>query len=237
MKKILLLIILINPSIIKSQPVFKNPGIPESESFEITNYISKEIGFVTTKIEIKTEEKNHVKYYHILVNEGNIYSNDIEVNYNDLTTISEKRVDLKTNNIIEYYTKSNNLVHFFNSEKKINKNFQVSDNNIYSRYAFFFSFRGFPFESANSVTFKSYMFEYGDALTMKVNNLGKKTVTVKAGSYNCYKLELSVSGWQSIFASDKYYLYFNVEKPHSFIKYEENDDGVMNANDLINIIK
>ena len=85
------------------------------------------------------------KRNHILVSEGNIFSNDIEVNYDDLTTISEKRVDLKTNNVVEYYTKSNNLVHFFNSEKKINKNFQVTDNNIYSRYAYFFSFRGFPF--------------------------------------------------------------------------------------------
>jgi hypothetical protein len=237
LKKISFCFLIIYPFIIAAQPVFKNPGIPASESFEILDFINKEVGFVTTKIEITLKERNHLKYYFISVNEGNIFSDEIEVNYDDLTTISEKRVDLKTKNIVEYYTKAGNIVHFLNNEKHINKNFQVSDKNIYSRYAYFFSFRGFPFEASNSVTFKSYMYEYGDALTMKVTNVGEKNVTVKAGTFNCYKLELSLAGWQSIFASDKFYLYFKVEPPHNFIKYEENDGGVWVANELLKINK
>lgn len=114
------------------QPVFRNPGIPASESFEITDYINGKIGFVTAKINISLKERNGQKYYSITANEGNIYLNEMEINYYDLTTISEKRIDLRTNSIVEHYTNpGNNIIHFFNKEKNINKNFYNKDRNIY----------------------------------------------------------------------------------------------------------
>ena len=80
------------------------------------------------------------------------------------------------------------------------------------------------------------MYEYGNALNMKVENVLKTRITVKAGTFECYQLKLSVTGWQSIFARDKYYFYFRVEKPHHFVKYEEKgDDGKWYTNELISI--
>jgi hypothetical protein len=222
-----------------AQPVFKNPGIPSEETYEITDYIEVINGFVTSKITISLKENNGKKYYYLFVNEGNIYSNEIELNYSDLTTITEKRIDIKSNKLIESFTNNgNNTVHFYNKEKSIDKKFNTKETNIYSRYALFFSLSGFPFDKEKKVTFKTYMFEYGDALTMKVTNIGKQKVTVKAGTYECYKLELSIAGWQSVFASDKYYLYFAVANPHHFVKYEEKkSDGSWNANELVRITK
>jgi hypothetical protein len=217
---------------ILSQPVFKNPGLPQSESYEINEHFDNKVGYITTKINIDLVEKNNSKYYTIHVNEGNLFTNNIEVNYSDLTTISEKRTNLMTNQLEQYFIKTDNNVQFYSSEKKVKKNFQTNETNIYSPLAFFISCRGFPFEIGKSVTFKSYMYEYGDVLTMKLTNTAKETVKVKAGTYECYVLELAVGGWQSFFAPDKYYLYFNVASPHNFIQYKEKLDGIWYADEL-----
>ncbi|NOU19754.1 MAG: hypothetical protein HOO91_19525 [Bacteroidales bacterium] len=55
------------------QPVFKNPGIPESESFVITDFIDNTIGCVETKIDISLKEKNNQKYYHIHIEKRIVY--------------------------------------------------------------------------------------------------------------------------------------------------------------------
>lgn len=222
-----------------AQPVLKNPGLPSLETYDISDFVSYATGYVTANIAITTKEVNGKKYYYLHTTEGNYYMNDIQVCYDDLTTVTEKRVDVRTTSIVESYTNNgNNTVHFFNKEKKIDKTFNTKEKNIYSRYALFFSLSGFPFDKQTSVTFKTYMFEYGDALTLRVTNMGKQKVTVKAGTYDCYKMELSIAGWQSIFASNKYYLYFAVAGTHHFVKYEEKyDDGKWRANELIRITK
>lgn len=220
-----------------SQPVFKNPGIPSHESFELNEFIDNTIGYVNTKIDISLKERNGQKYYSIHVDEGNVFTNEIEVNYDDLTTISEKRIDRRNNSVEEYYMNhGNGVIHFMNREKGIDKDYNNTDRNIYSRYAYFISFRGFPFETSKSVTFFTYMFEYGDALTMKATLVAKQLVTVKAGTFECYKLELSVGGWLSLFAPYKSYLYFTVDGTHQFIKYEEkSDNGGWDTDELTKI--
>jgi len=133
---------------ITAQPVFKNPGMPSLETYEITDHIDNTIGYVTTKISYSLKERNGVKYYAIFVTEGNVFSNEIEVNYADLTTILEKRVDLRSNTMIECFTNNGkNRIHLFNKDKKLDKDYTTKEKNIYSRYAYFFSFSGFPFET------------------------------------------------------------------------------------------
>ncbi len=216
-----------------AQPVFKNPGLPGSESFEIYELVDPKIGRVTTQIDIMLIVQNHLKYYMVHVKEGDLFLNTIKVRYTDLTTISEKRTDLRTNTVIQSYEKSGDTVKFYNAEKGINKTFITHETNIYSPLAFYFSFRGFPFKTGNSVSFKSYIYQYGGVLNMNLVNKGKKTVAVKSGTFECYVLELSVGGWQSLFATDKYYLYFTVAEPHIFVRYEEKIDGTWSADELL----
>jgi len=215
-----------------SQPVFKNPGLPDSESYEIYEHFDNKVGFITTKIDIDLIEKNHLKFYEIHVNEGNLFRNEIVVKYSDLTTISEIRTNLLTNKVEQYFIKNDDSIHFYSSEKNVTRKLKTSETNIYSPLAFFISCRGFPFEIGKSVTFKSYMYEYGDILTMKLANTAKETIKIKAGTFDCYVLELSVGGWQSFFAPDKYYLYFAVDSPHIFIQYREQLDGTWYTDDL-----
>ena len=215
-----------------SQPVFKNPGIPDNESFAIHEYLDTTTGYITSKVNVSLKEQNHTKYYLIHVNEGNLFENEIKVRYSDLTTISEKRTDLKTNQVVQYYIKTNDTVRFYNKEKDINKKIQTGETNIYSPLGYYFAFRGFPFKIGNSVSFKTYMYAYGGVLTMKLKNIAIKKVTVKAGTFDCYVLELSVGGWQSFFAPEKYYFYFSVKPPHIFVKYEESIDGTWRADEI-----
>jgi len=216
-----------------AQPVFSNPGLPDSESFEFYELVDPTIGRVITKFNIKLVEQDGTKYYSIQVNEGNYFKNEFEIRYNDLTTISEKRTDLRTGKLTQSYSKSGNKVHFYMAEKGIDKNIVTNESNIYSPLAYFFSFRGFPFEVGKSVSFKSYIYEYGDVLTINVKTISKQTITVQAGTYECYKLEMSLGGWQSIFSSDKYYLFFTVDNPHIFIKYMEKIDGHWSGDELM----
>ena len=235
---IFLLCLLGGRVLILAQPVFTNPGIPDSESFEIDEQVDPTIGRVHTKINVTQGEQNDTKFYSIEVNEGNFFKNEIKIKYSDLTTISEKRTDLKTGKIIQSYEKRGDTVRFFNAEKEVDKAFVTKETNIYSPLAFYFSFRGFPFEEeGKQVSFKSYIYEYGDVLTMNLVNSSKKTVTVKVGTFECYVLELSVGGWQSLFAPDTYYLYFTVTKPHIFVKYEEKINGTWSTDELLRYTK
>ena len=216
-----------------SQPVFKNPGLPDKESFILHENLDPKIGYVTSKIDIELMERNGSKYYSIQVNEGGYFLNKVELNYSDLTTISEKRYNLKTNTLEQYYIRRNDTIHFYDKSKGVNKIIPSNETNIYSSLAYFVSFRGFPFKIGNSVSFKTYMYMYGDVLTMKLKNVAIEKVTVKAGTFDCYVLELSVGGWQSLFANDKYYLYFTVAQPHIFVEYKEKIDGIWMPDEIV----
>ena len=220
-----------------AQPVLKNPGIPASETFVIHEYLDAETGYITSTINISLKEKNNIKYYSVVINEGGLYRNEINIRYSDLTTISEKRIDLKGNNVVQYYTKTGDTVHFYNKEKDYEKMDITDETNIYSPLAYFISFRGFPFKNGNHVAFKTYMYVYGGVLTMNLEQVGVKTVTVKAGTYKCNVLQLSVGGWQSWFAPDKYYLYYSVDPPYQFVKYDEKVDGKWMSDELISYSK
>jgi hypothetical protein len=219
--------------------VLQNPGIPESAAIELSDRIDQQGGYVTAQVNISAHQENEKKVYLVQVTEGDQFVNTIKLDYNQLTTISEDRYDKKTGQLLEsFHNNGKGSIRFFNKEKGIDRQFENNDINIYSRYAYFLSFRGFPFKVGRSVIFSSYVSEYGDALPMKLSCVAKEWVTVKAGTFECYKLELAVSGWQSFFASDKYYLYYAVESPHQFVKYEEKDkNGEWYANELIRVIK
>ena len=72
---------------------------------------------------------------------------------------------------------------------------------------------------------------------MNLKQVAVKTVKVKAGIFNCNVLELSVGGWQSLFAPDKYYFYITVDPPYRFIKYENKVDGAWMSDELVSYSK
>ena len=231
---LLLLLVLIAFLGFGQNPVFKNPGITSEHHFIFSDHLDSG-EFVKAVVDISLVQNGDKKYYSVVTKEGDAFLNEMELNFEDLTSISEKRTDLKCNSLIENYSyQGNNKVYYYNRKKNVDKIFTTSDNNIYSRFGYFVSFQGFPFALGNTVYFKTFMYEYGDALTMKLSCVDMLKVQVTAGTFDCYKLELSVSGWQSFFVPDKFYLYFDKNAPHQFIKYEEkSDDGKWIASELV----
>ncbi len=221
---------------LSADPVLSNPGIPNKEYYEIWDYINKDVGFVPSKVYVELKQNKGVKYYEIYVWENSYYQTKLKINYNDLTTISEQRIDGKKKKVIEEFGQSRfgNVI-FKNKDKLIDKYYHDPDRNYYSRYGYLISFRGFPFEKKGEVTFKSYMFEYpASALTLRLKYLNTEQIKVKAGKFNCYKLELSVDGWQGAFSKDKYYFYYTVAKPHYFVRFDQKiDTGVWSSNELM----
>jgi hypothetical protein len=231
----LIIIIFITIPAFSAQPVLNNPNIPVQEYFEVSDRLDKGIGYVTAKIKISMREENGQRFYYVRSREGDHFDNEMKLRHDDLTTIFEKRIDLRSNSATEAFQDlCNGIIYFFNKDNKIDKQFKKTDDNLYTRYSFFISLRGFPFSLKKEVRFKTYIGEYGDALTMRVINLGKEKISVKAGTFNCHKLELSIAGWQSVFAGDKFYFYFNESEPHQFIRYDEKDkDGRWYSNELL----
>lgn len=53
--------------------------------------------------------------------------------------------------------------------------------------------------------------------------LGTETVTVPAGTFDCYKLEVSASGGLIKRVASKYYFWYDKKPPYQFVKYQDED--------------
>jgi hypothetical protein len=227
-------VLLFFASVWADQPVFKNPGIPAKERMTAWDYINKQEGFVKADISVDLRTVKGKKYYYIESIEGKYFKNCITLNYETLAPVEEQRFDNRTGKLLESLKVEKNKLRFYHAGKGIDMTVNNPDPNTYSRYSYFFSMRGFPFDTAKEVRFLSYMFEYGNALELRATNLGKVMVKSKAGTFECWKLEVAVSGWQAPFAPDKYYLYFTVKKPHYFVKFDQKvEDGQWLSNELM----
>ncbi len=57
---------------------------------------------------------------------------------------------------------------------------------------------------------------------MYVQEIAREKIDVPAGVFDCYRLEMGVSGFAGLFAGKfKYHYWHSVEEPHVLVKYEE----------------
>jgi len=232
-RKIIFLILLM-VFCLADEAVLHNDGFPERAEFLIKDYINKDVGFVTAAISVRTVTRDGRKYYQMESVEGKYFRNTAILNYEDFTTVEEKRYDEKGEVIESYIRQPDGKIKFFHKDKKINLN-STAGNNVYSRYAFLTSLSGYPFEQKDKVAMNVYMFEYGNSLLLRAAYQGKEKIKVPAGEFLCYKLELAVDGIQGLFAPDKYYLYYTVAAPHHFVRFDQKVDGQWLSNELIKI--
>ena len=116
--------IILARSLYAQEPVLKNPGLSSSYYMEIRDHLDTKRGFVTSKVSVTLNTENNKKYYIITAREGNYYKNQIKLNFNNLTSLSENRIDLKSGDILESYKYlENNVISFYNKEENINKKF------------------------------------------------------------------------------------------------------------------
>lgn len=67
----------------------------------------------------------------------------------------------------------------------------------------------------------------------KVKFIGEEKVTVPAGTFNCYKLEVSAGNWVIKRVTSKYYFWFMKEPPYRFVRFQDKDGD--NITELLEI--
>lgn len=118
----------------------------------------------------------------------------------------------------------NGQVHFTFLGKK--KTVNLSGENYYDLNTLALVFRTFPFGQGAKVDFQVVMdgtrgSPHG-AFSMYIQETGREWVTVPAGVYDCYKLEMGVGGFAGVFARGyRYYFWYTAEEPHFLVRYEE----------------
>lgn len=127
----------------------------------------------------------------------------------------------ETTKEIEYI---NGNVHFTFPGKK--KTIKLEGDDYYDLSTLVLVFRTFPFGRGEKVDFRVVMDgSRGSPLgtfSMYVKEVGRERVTVPAGEYDCYKLEMGVGGLAGVFArSYKYYFWYTAQEPHFLVRYEE----------------
>ena len=100
--------------------------------------------------------------------------------------------------------------------------------------------RGFPFEKRGKVEFDltppfrpGIPFWAWKMWKSYAQCLGTETVTVPAGTFECYKLEVGASGGLIKRVTSRYYFWFTTEPPHQFVKYQDEDEK--NVTELLSL--
>jgi hypothetical protein len=79
----------------------------------------------------------------------------------------------------------------------------------------YFLLRAIPFEVGYAATFSDVVVAAAATPKATIRVVGEEQVDVPAGSFNCYKLELSLAG-----VPQKQYFWYGVDSPHYLVKLE-----------------
>jgi hypothetical protein len=104
-----------------------------------------------------------------------------------------------------------------------------------------FYLRGFPFGKKNEVNPQITVPVLPDKplwvwkmWSSNVKFMGEERVTVPAGTFDCYKLEVSAGSWVIRRLTSKYYFWYTKEPPHRFVKFQ--DEEGENRTELMEIL-
>jgi len=136
--------------------------------------------------------------------------------------------DGKSEVVIEVKDGYQHLTHDFENNRKEKKIEHKSDG--YNGSILLFSLRGFPFGKQSEVSLRLTPPFIPDMplwiwrmWKSRARFLGEERVTVPAGTFDCYKLEVAASGGLIRRFTSEYYLWYAKEPPHHFVKYQDTD--------------
>jgi AcrR family transcriptional regulator len=95
-----------------------------------------------------------------------------------------------------------------------------------------FLLRAYPFGRKEKITFRLVMDGSGgspqNAVVMYLQVVKQEEVTVPAGTFDCFKLEMGIGGMAGIFAAKyRYYFWYPVTEPRFLVKYESADGDLV----------
>jgi hypothetical protein len=144
------------------------------------------------------------------------------------THVVQDTKDGKSEVTIEVKDNHQYLVHDFKNKHRKKKREHYPDG--YNGISLVFSLRGFPFGKQEKVNLRiTPTFYPGIPLwawrmwKAHARFLGEEKITVPAGTFDCYKLEVAASGGIIKRFTSKYYLWYTKEPPHRFVKFQDKD--------------
>lgn len=116
-------------------------------------------------------------------------------------------------------------VRFEIPDRKLHKSVKLKGD-YYDFHSTAYLFRAYPFGSGRKIGFNLVMDGRGGSpvggFGMVVQEVGRETVQVPAGSFDCYKLEMGLGGMAGSFAAGfKFYFWYTADEPHFLVKYQD----------------
>jgi len=192
---------------VDAKGIFANPGVPDLEKI---TYGYEENGVLRTWTDtVRKVNKNNTTVYE--------WGNKIILRGEDFRPITVRLADEtgETQIAIDYIDQK---AHFVIPIEKIDEWIKVPDD-AYDMLTLFYVLRGFPYERKKKIKFPLVM-PKPRVMKVSLEVVNKENVTVRAGTFLCYKLQMYLAGILGRFYRKKWYFWFTVAKPHHFVKYE-----------------
>lgn len=139
----------------------------------------------------------------------------IRVNAQNLKPISETRIIDSPQGRVEIttsYSDSKLTIEVVTAEGPQSAEIDIPDD-AYDNDEVLFLFRALPFKVGYSATYTNVVAANATKPKVTISVTAQEVVDVPVGSFDCYKLELSVAGATQ-------YLWYGVEEPHYLVKYD-----------------
>lgn len=186
--------------------VFFNPGVPDIE--KITYGFEDDGAFRTWTDTVRKVNRGSLAVYE--------WGDKIVIRGDDFRPISVHLVDEQGRaQIAVDYT--DHKAHVVIPAEKIDKWIEVPDD-AYDMFTLFYVLRGFPYEREKRVEFPLVMSK-PHIVKVSLEVVSKENITVRAGTFLCYKLRMKPAGIFGYFYRKSWYFWFTVEKPHHFVKH------------------
>lgn len=226
------LIILFIPIFSAISSVFIDPGIPNGEQVVWRWTNNEEKVQILSILTWNVKNRNGMPVYEINLNSGTRKEAQYVIDKSDLrlvyAKVSEDFEDGRYNLTIDVKNSCQYLVNDFKGKHK-SKDIDYCEDG-YNGIILPFSLRGYPFGKKSSVEmhitppYKPNVPLWAWKMWKAyAKYLGEEKVTVPAGAFDCYKLELGASGGLIKRFTSEYYFWFENKPPYRFVKYQDKD--------------
>ena len=210
---------------------FSDPGVANGEQI-VWRGITPDKKTILSTVTWRVKDKNGKPVYEITTDSGSKKYGRYIIDKSDLRLIwvhvLEETKDGKSEITIESKDDHQYLIHNFKNKHKDKKIGHYL--NGYNGIILPFSLRGFPFGKQKEVKIRLTP-PFGPGMpfwtwTMwksYVKYLGEEKVTVPAGTFDCYKLEVMASSRLIKRFTSKHYFWYTKEPPHWFVKFQGKD--------------
>lgn len=215
--------------------LFSDPNIPDGEQI-VWRVTSQEEETKFSTITWRVKERGGDPVYEISLESARkkgiffINRSDMRMVYAHVLEETEKGDSELT---VEFRIRCQYLLHKFRNKKgKIKEDSKQIDSppNGYNGLVYVFSLRGFPFGKQDEIDLKItpgffprmplWVWKMWDSYT---KFLGEERITVPAGTFDCYKLEMAASGGLIKRFTSTYHFWYMKEPPHQFVKFQDED--------------